>query len=104
MRGLPVHAKSPTSFTARPLPVRRVFERPTLAGLSESIDAEAPGGPRFEEDRIGPAVPGPGPAPPSFAQKRLWFIDQLHPGSPAYNIPLALRLRGRLDVEAIERG
>jgi amino acid adenylation domain-containing protein len=39
----------------------------------------------------------------SFAQQRLWFIDQLDPGSPAYNMPLTLRLRGALDVGALER-
>ncbi len=36
--------------------------------------------------------------PLSFAQQRLWFIDQLEPGSPAYNVPAALRLRGRMSM------
>ncbi|MET0396029.1 MAG: amino acid adenylation domain-containing protein [Longimicrobiaceae bacterium] len=44
-----------------------------------------------------------GPAPLSFAQQRLWFMDRLDPGSPAYNIPHALRLRGRLDRGALRR-
>src|SRR5262245_42214568 len=42
-------------------------------------------------------------APLSFAQERLWFLDRLQPGSAFYNVPIALRLEGTLDVSALER-
>ena len=50
---------------------------------------------------IGPR-PADRPAPASFAQRRHWFSDRLRPGDPAYNVPLALRLEGRLDIAALE--
>ncbi len=50
-----------------------------------------------------PRRPAPGPAPLSFAQQRMWFLDQWEPGSPTFNGARALRLRGPLDAEALER-
>ncbi|MBV9775101.1 MAG: amino acid adenylation domain-containing protein, partial [Gemmatimonadetes bacterium] len=57
---------------------------------------------RAASQRI-PRRAGNGPAPLSFAQQRLWFIHQLDPRSSAYNMPFALRLRGVLDVPALQR-
>ncbi|MBV9124651.1 MAG: amino acid adenylation domain-containing protein, partial [Planctomycetes bacterium] len=84
------------------LPLRRLFEAPTVAGLAECVEIA-----RRAEDSL-PAPPlqrieGEGPPPLSFAQQRLWFLDQLEPGHPFYNIPAALRLTGALDVTALER-
>jgi amino acid adenylation domain-containing protein len=45
---------------------------------------------------------GAGPFPLGFVQERLWFLEQLEPGHPLYNVPLALGLRGRLDPSALE--
>jgi natural product biosynthesis luciferase-like monooxygenase protein len=42
-------------------------------------------------------------APLSFVQEQLWFLDRLHPRDPAYNVPLALRLEGPVEVEALQR-
>jgi len=44
-----------------------------------------------------------GPAPLSYTQQRIWFLDQLYPENVAYNSPIAIRFTGRLDVDALER-
>ena len=56
-------------------------------------------------EQAPPVVPVPrdGPLPLSFAQQRLWFIQQMEPRSVAYNMPYALRMGGALDVDVLER-
>jgi amino acid adenylation domain-containing protein/non-ribosomal peptide synthase protein (TIGR01720 family) len=83
------------------LRLRAFFEKRTLEGVAEVIEAAIRSGERAEAPPIT-AVPRDLPLPLSFAQQRLWFIDQLEPGSPLYNLPAAVRMRGRLDVRAFD--
>ncbi|MGY3677880.1 amino acid adenylation domain-containing protein [Streptomyces sp. TE33382] len=78
------------------LGVAALFQAPTVAELAARL--VGPGGGR----RI-PAVPRAAALPLSYQQEGLWFLHQLDPTSPVYNVPLALRLRGRLDVDRLSR-
>ncbi|HWS53455.1 MAG TPA: amino acid adenylation domain-containing protein, partial [Pyrinomonadaceae bacterium] len=84
------------------LPLRRLFESPTVAALAEAVERELRAGARAELPPISP-VPRDEPLPLSYAQQRLWFIDQLEPGAATYNIPTAVRLTDGPDVTALER-
>jgi acyl carrier protein len=81
------------------LPLRELFAEPTVGGLAEAIGRASarPQAPpirrRVFEDEL----------PLSFAQQRLWFLNQLAPGSPFYNMPGATRLKGKLEVRALSR-
>ena len=84
------------------LPLRRLFETPTVAGLAEGIEVAM----RAKRGLPAPPMlplPRDRELPLSFAQERLWFLDQLEPDSPAYNIPAAVRIRGSLNVTALEQ-
>ncbi|MDQ3604572.1 MAG: condensation domain-containing protein, partial [Gemmatimonadota bacterium] len=78
------------------LPLRAVFESPTVSGLAQRIDQ----GQRGVEDAIA-LVDREGRLPLSYAQERLWFLDRLDPGKATYNVPVALRLEGELDESAL---
>lgn len=85
------------------LPVRAMYDAPTIAALAERIESLRRGAPVTY--LIPPIQPGArdGDLTLSFAQQRLWFLDQLEPESTLYNIPSALRLRGSLNVAALEQ-
>jgi amino acid adenylation domain-containing protein len=86
------------------LPVRTLFEASTIAEMAPRIEQTLIAGnvaPKKTAPQTIGRKPQGEPAPLSFAQRRLWFLDQWEPGSPAYNIPMALRLAGPLDVAAL---
>ncbi|MBY6685102.1 amino acid adenylation domain-containing protein [Rhodococcus sp. BP-149] len=78
--------------------VRTLFEAPTVESLASRLQQGGHG-----ETRT-PLVPRErtGPVPLSLAQRRMWFLNQFDPSSVAYNIPLALRLEGDLDIAALQ--
>jgi amino acid adenylation domain-containing protein len=78
------------------LGIRDLFRTPAVAGLAEVLGDAAPARPpvtrRERPDRL----------PLSFAQQRLWFVDQAEEANAGYDVPRALRLRGSLDVAALQ--
>ncbi|HYG11056.1 MAG TPA: amino acid adenylation domain-containing protein [Pyrinomonadaceae bacterium] len=85
------------------LPLRLLFECPTVESLARRIEAKLRAGEKNSMPALRPAPRTDATAPVSFAQQRLWFLDQLRPGGSEYNLASALRLKGSLDVEALER-
>ncbi|WP_435612847.1 amino acid adenylation domain-containing protein [Streptomyces sp. bgisy159] len=79
------------------LPVRELFAAPTPARFAERI-RQAAGRPAPPEPA---ARPRPARVPLSFAQARLWFLYRAEGPSPAYNVPMPLRLTGDLDLPAL---
>ena len=82
------------------LPLRELFEAPTVAGLAERVRSLRGTG------QVAPAimrVVREGDMPLSYAQQRLWFLQQLEPESAAYNIPFGMRLRGELNRQVLSK-
>jgi amino acid adenylation domain-containing protein len=82
------------------LPLRCLFEAPTVAALAQCIETARQQGQQGQTPPLHP-LPRAGSLPLSFTQERLWFLDQLAPGTATYNIPAAFRLTGRLDIAAL---
>ena len=82
---------------AAEIPLKTIFDQPTPARFQEAI--------RSGSTAAAPPIrkTGQAEAPLSFAQSRLWFLDQFEEGSTAYNIPAAFRIQGDLDIEALEK-
>ncbi|MBJ2347094.1 MULTISPECIES: non-ribosomal peptide synthetase [Pseudomonas] len=80
-------------LSGKDLPLRVVFERPTITAMADWLENQA--------GAVKPSptlLPRPETLPLSFAQQRLWFLQQLDPDSPAYNLAGAVRLTGELHV------
>jgi amino acid adenylation domain-containing protein/FkbH-like protein len=88
------------------VPFSGLFETPTVSTLAKAITEG-----RWGMHQVSDSGPKPikreGKVSVSFVQERLWFLDQLNPASPAYNVPMALRLKGQIKVanlqEALDR-
>ncbi|WP_066267626.1 non-ribosomal peptide synthetase [Hydrogenophaga palleronii] len=88
------------------LPIRALFENPTLPGLARAV-MQAPAAPA--ESASPEAIKAPErPRPPgarvalTFSQERMWVMHELDPQGSAYNVPLAIRLSGPLNVSAMQ--
>ncbi|WP_428833592.1 amino acid adenylation domain-containing protein [Mycolicibacterium porcinum] len=85
------------SALGRDVPVRYLFDAPTVGGLADYLD-------RHQDGIARPPLTArlrPESVPLSYAQQRLWFLEQLQGPSPIYNMAVALRLRGPLDADAL---
>ncbi|HVA92130.1 MAG TPA: amino acid adenylation domain-containing protein, partial [Chloroflexota bacterium] len=82
------------------LPLLQLFENPTVAELARMI-----GGTARKTPSIGPITPAPRNRriPLALAQQRLWFLEQLEPGGPAYTALFALRVSGALDIPVLNQ-
>jgi natural product biosynthesis luciferase-like monooxygenase protein/amino acid adenylation domain-containing protein len=126
LRAAQVVSRLETEFQ-REFPLRVLFESPTIAALALQIEAAGPqrkegamteakeasesefrlGVPRLHgcirSDSDGAELQASATFPLSFAQERLWFLEQLQPGTPFNNIPFAFHLEGVLNIAALQR-
>jgi amino acid adenylation domain-containing protein len=84
------------------LPIRSIFEAPTLDQFARVIQEQISAG-KLSEAPPFTRVPRDGELPLSFAQQRMWFFEQLSSGMSAFNIAAGIRLKGSLNVAALEQ-
>lgn len=84
------------------LRVADIFNTPTILEIARKLDDQKSS---LERDSIAqiPVVERSHKIPLSFAQQRLWFLDKLEPNSAAYNIPLGMRIDGKIDLDALRQ-
>ncbi len=85
------------------MPLRSLFEHPTVAGLATAVRTLRTAGAQSAEPPLL-SVPRSAPLPLSFAQESLWVFEQLSPGTATYNMPVALRLLGPARPEVLAAG
>ena len=86
------------------LPLRQLFERPALADFAARIlELELSENAAHQEAAPIERIARDGEIPLSFAQQRMWFLDQLEPDSSLYNIPFAVRVQGVIDASLLGR-
>jgi hypothetical protein len=85
----------------RELPLKALFEAPTIADLSRKTEEALRSGGR--PPSIVSRANRRGDLPLSYAQERLWFLYQMDPGGAAYNVPGTVRIKGALEVKIFER-
>ncbi|WP_408890509.1 non-ribosomal peptide synthase/polyketide synthase [Myxococcus faecalis] len=90
------------ALTGIDLPLRTLFEAPTIEALARRLDSSRGDSTTPDVFPLVPRLPT-GQPPLSFAQQRLWFFEQLSPGSAAYNVPIHLQVNGALRIDALER-
>jgi amino acid adenylation domain-containing protein len=83
------------------LPLQTLFQEPTIAGLSREIESTYQTQQGYQ---IPPIIPTEHSfyAPVSFAQQRMWFLQQFEPNSATYNIPIVYRVSGLLEIASLE--
>jgi hypothetical protein len=84
------------------LPLRSLFERSTISEFAAEIEERLRGGEAVAAPPLR-KVERDANLPLSFAQQRLWFLNQVEPDSSSYNVPLAIQLQGNLDLKALEQ-